>query len=82
MSQYPNQDQRTSADDLRAAVQRKSSFAQSMKAVAWSFFGIRRGADHQKDISQLNPVHIILAGLLSAALFVGLLVMLVRWIAA
>jgi hypothetical protein len=75
-------DQRTSADDLRDAVRRRSSFAQSMKAVAWSFFGIRRGADHQSDISKLNPVHIILAGLLSAALFVGLLVMLVRWIAA
>lgn len=73
--------QRTSADDLRDAVRRKSSFAQSMKAVAWSFFGIRRGADHQNDVNQLNPVHIILAGLLSAALFVGLLVMLVRWIA-
>lgn len=73
--------QRTSADDLRDAVQRKSSFAQSMKAVAWSFFGIRRGVDHQNDVNQLNPVHIILAGLLSAALFVGLLVALVRWIA-
>lgn len=73
--------QRTSADDLRDAVRRKSSFAQSMKAVAWSFLGIRRGADHQNDVNQLNPVHIILAGLLSAALFVGLLVMLVGWIA-
>jgi Protein of unknown function (DUF2970) len=73
--------ERTSADDLRDAVQRRSSFGQSMKAVAWSFFGIRRGVDHQNDVNQLNPVHVILAGLLSAALFVGLLVALVRWIA-
>jgi hypothetical protein len=76
-----SQPPRTSADDLRDAVQRKGSFFQSMRAVAWSFFGIRRGADHQNDLNKLNPVHIILAGLLSAALFVGLLVMLVRWIA-
>ena len=36
----------TPRDDtsLRAAAARKGSFAQTMKAVAWSFFGIRRSA--------------------------------------
>lgn len=76
-----NDDPGTPTSDLREAVQRKGSFLHSMQAVAWSFFGIRRGKDYQNDVSKLNPVHVILAGLLSAAMFVGALVMLVRWIA-
>ena len=66
---------------MKPSPDQPASLGQTMRAVAWSFFGIRRGADHQNDVNQLNPVHIILAGLLSAALFVGLLVLLVRWIA-
>jgi hypothetical protein len=72
----------SNADELRAVVQRKGSFLHSMKAVAWSFFGIRRGADYQNDVSKLNPVHVIVAGLLSAALFVAVLVLVVRWVAS
>jgi hypothetical protein len=72
----------SNAEELRAAVQRQGSFLHSMKAVAWSFFGIRRGADYQNDVSKLNPVHVIVAGLISAALFVGVLVMVVRWVVA
>lgn len=66
--------------DLRQAAARKGSFWQTLRAVAWSFFGIRRGADYERDVSQLNPVHVILAGLAGAALFVVGLVMLVQWI--
>jgi Protein of unknown function (DUF2970) len=72
----------TARDELRAAVQRPASFAQTLRAVAWSFFGVRRGADHERDMAQLNPVHVIVAGLLGAAVFVGLLVLLVRWVIA
>ena len=72
----------TSADELRAVLARKGSFVQTLKAVAWSFLGIRRGAGWQEDISRLNPVHVIVAGLIGAALFVGALVLLVSWIAA
>ena len=72
----------TSADELREVVASKGSFVQTLKAVAWSFLGIRRGAGWQEDISRLNPVHVIVAGLIGAALFVGALVLLVSWIAA
>ncbi len=78
----PHEAERTSADDLREVVRRKGSFLQTLKAVAWSFLGIRRGADWQEDIGRLNPVHVIVAGLIGAGLFVGALVLLVRWIAA
>ena len=78
----PHEAGRTPADDLREVVRRKGSFLQTLKAVAWSFLGLRRGADWQEDIGRLNPVHVIVAGLIGAALFVGALVLLVRWIAA
>jgi hypothetical protein len=65
---------------LREAAARKGSFMRSFKAVAWSFFGIRKGSDYEKDVNQLNPKHVIVAGLLAAALFVGVLVGFVKWV--
>jgi len=67
-------------DDLKEAVGRKASLRQTISAVAWSFFGVRRGKDHEDDMAKLNPVHVIIAGLLGAALFVLMLVLLVRWV--
>ena len=32
-------------DDLKEATKRRASFAQTMKAVFWSFFGVRKGRD-------------------------------------
>jgi hypothetical protein len=49
-------------------------------AVAWSFFGVRKASEYEKDVSQLNPVHVIVAGVVSAALFVAGLVLLVGWV--
>jgi Protein of unknown function (DUF2970) len=66
--------------DLRQAAQRKGSFLQTMRAVAWSFFGIRKGSEYEKDVGQLNPVHVVIAGVLGAALFVLVLVTLVSWV--
>ena len=63
-------------------LQRKGSFLQTMKAVAWSFFGVRKGSDYEKDVSQLNPVHVVIAGVIGAALFIGALLLLVNWVLA
>lgn len=49
-----------------------------MKAVFWSFFGIRKRADYEKDAANLNPVHVIIAGLIGVLLFIGVLVLLVK----
>lgn len=59
---------------------RKGSLVRTVQAVAWSFLGIRRRADYARDVAQLNPVHVVIAGILGAALFVVVLVLLVRWI--
>ena len=66
--------------DLREAVARKGSFLQTLRAVGWSFFGVRRRADLEQDVAKLNPVHIVIAGVLGAIVFIGVLVMLVRWV--
>lgn len=66
--------------DLKAAVQRRGSFGQTARAVAWSFFGVRKSSDQEKDLSQINPVHVIVAGLIGALVFIGALVVLVNWI--
>jgi hypothetical protein len=70
------------SSDLKSASRRRGSFLGTLRAVALSFFGVRRGRDYEQDVNQLNPVNVILAGLLAAALFVGGLVMLVNWVIA
>jgi len=62
--------------------QRKGSFLQTMKAVAWSFFGVRKGSDYEKDVSQLNPVHVVIAAVIGVALFIAFLLLLVDWVLA
>jgi len=64
----------------QAATQRKASFFATAKAVFWSFFGVRKKSDYEQDAAQLNPVHVLIAGVLGAALFVLMLVLLVRWV--
>ena len=65
---------------LKAAVARKASLLQTMRAVFWSFFGVRRSADHAQDVEKLNPVHVIIAGLLGAGLFIAVLILLVKFV--
>ncbi|MDP3672314.1 MAG: DUF2970 domain-containing protein [Telluria sp.] len=66
-------------DELKKASGRKASFGATMKAVFWSFFGIRKRRDYEHDSANLNPVHVIIAALIGAALFIGTLIMLVRF---
>jgi hypothetical protein len=57
---------------------RRAGFAQTVRAVLWSFFGVRRKADYEKDAAELNPVHVIIAGILAAAIFVAVLIVIVN----
>lgn len=65
-------------DELKKASQRKASFGATLKAVFWSFFGVRRKSDYEKDTQQLNPVHVIIAGLLGALVFILTLIFIVK----
>ncbi len=60
--------------------QPKGSFIQTVKAVAWGFLGVRKASGQAQDIARIKPAHLIVAGLLGAALFVTVLVLLVRWV--
>jgi hypothetical protein len=64
------------------AVKRKGSFLQTMKAVGWSFFGVRKSADYEKDVGQLNPIHVVIAGVIGAVIFIVVLLLLVNWVLA
>jgi hypothetical protein len=59
---------------------RRGSLLQTLRAVAWSFLGIRRSDGYAQDVSKLNPVHVIIAGVVGGLLFVLALVLLVRWV--
>jgi hypothetical protein len=66
--------------ELRDATQRPLSLLQTMRAVAWSFLGIRRSSGYEQVVQKLNPVHVVIGGIVGAALFVGAIVVLVRWV--
>lgn len=53
------------------------SALQAIAAVFWSFFGVRKGRDLEQDAHALRPGQVIAAGLIGAALLVGVLVLLV-----
>lgn len=80
MANHTNEHANERPDGLRDAVRRKASFGQTARAVLWSFIGIRKGAGYRKDAEQLNPVHVIVMGVVAAALFVLTLVLIVKWV--
>ena len=61
-----------------APAPRRAGFLQTMRAVLWSFFGVRKRAGYERDAAQLNPVHVIIAGIIAAAVFVTVLLLVVR----
>ena len=54
----------------------KASFMETVKTVLWGMAGIRRKADHER--ANVNPVHVIIAGLIAAILFILTLVTVVN----
>ena len=48
--------------DIKQAARRKVRLGQTIGAVLWSFFGVRRSASHEADMAELNPVHVIAVG--------------------
>jgi hypothetical protein len=52
----------------------KASAWQAARAVFWSFFGVRKSADYNRDAVRLTPGQVIAAGLVGAVLFIATLV--------
>jgi hypothetical protein len=57
---------------------RKATFGTTMKAVFWSFFGVRKRKDYEHDAAHLNPIHVIIAAFIGVLLFIGVLVAVVK----
>lgn len=69
-------------DDLKEAARRKMSFGATVKAVLWSFFGVRKNSAYEEDTQTLNPLHVIVAGIIAAVIFVVGLLMVVKLVVA
>ncbi|WP_353141385.1 DUF2970 domain-containing protein [Limnohabitans sp.] len=50
----------------------------SVKAVAWSFLGIRKSSEFQEDIDKITPLHVLGVGLVAVFLFVISLIVFVN----
>jgi hypothetical protein len=60
--------------------QRKGSIWRTIKAISWSFVGLRSRDAYEEDIENLNPVHILIVGLVGVMVFVGSLILLATWV--
>ncbi len=69
-------------DENDNVTERKASFGATVKAVFWSFFGVRKKSDYEKDAAKLNPVHVLIAGIIGAMLFIGILLTIVHFVVA
>ena len=67
---------------MAATPAKKPSFLRTVKAVAWSFVGLRSRGDYEEDVKNLNPLHIIVVGLIAVVVFVVVLVLLAKWMVA
>ena len=67
---------------LQQAARRKGSLARTARAIAWAFFGVRNSGEYDKDVNQLNPVHVIIGGVIGALLFIAALIMIANWVVA
>jgi hypothetical protein len=61
--------------------QKRSSivmFLISMRAVLWGFLGVRKRSGQDADMASVTFVHIVLAGILSAIIFMTILLFIVK----
>ena len=61
-------------------VRKKASAGQVAKAVFWSFFGVRRSRDHDRDAVSITPLQVVVAGVIGAAVFVVCLIIIVQMV--
>ncbi|MEO5699253.1 MAG: DUF2970 domain-containing protein [Casimicrobiaceae bacterium] len=60
----------------------RASLLQVAGAVFWSFFGVRKGRALQRDAVTIKPLQVVVVGVVLAAVLVGALLVLVRFIIA
>jgi len=58
----------------------RATFVHAARTVFWSFFGVRKRADHESQTAHLNPLHVIVMGLIGAALFIAVLISIIKFV--
>ena len=53
-------------------------FLISMRAVLWGFLGVRKRSGQDADMASVTFVHIVLAGILGAIIFMTILLFIVK----
>ena len=60
----------------------RGSLFRTLKAVLWSFVGLRKASEHEEDMVRLSPFHVIGVGLaVCFAMVIGLM-FFVKWVVA
>lgn len=54
------------------------SLPDTFTAIAWSFIGLRRKKDFDKDVGNMNPLYVLVCALIGIAIFIGTLLAIVR----
>jgi hypothetical protein len=62
------------------SVRSLASLLTTVKAVAWSFLGLRGRQGFEHDVQRLKPLQVVTIGLIGVFVFVGALAALVHWI--
>jgi len=57
------------------------SFGRLLRTVAWGFFGVRKGSAHRSDLAKVNPLHVLIAGLIGMVVLVAVLIGAAHWMA-
>jgi hypothetical protein len=63
-----------------APAPRQARLSEVFGAVFWSFFGVRKGRHMQKDAVTIRPHQVVIVGLVAGAIFVSVLLLVVRTI--
>jgi len=59
-------------------MKKKLNLLQSIRAVLWAFLGVRKNSELQNDVASLSFVHVIIAGVLGAIIFMAILLLIVQ----
>jgi len=57
---------------------KKAGVLQVASAVFWSFLGIRKSRDRDRDAASITPLQVVVAGVIGAAVLVFCIIMVVR----
>lgn len=65
-----------------APVRRSAGFVQTIKAVGWSFLGVRRRSGLEDDFQKVNPLYVMAVAVVAVLVFIVGLALFVNWVVA